>query len=142
MLLGLLLLAGACEEANRNPPDAVLRDSLGVGEEARVWRIRVDGRGNRERVAPRVVTVPPGALVEFVTSDRRVHVVSFLPGTMSERAVRFLEETRQLGSPPLVEFGSRFVVSFHGAPPGRYRFVVEGNGEPTEGSVIVAAEDG
>ena len=35
---------------------------------------------------------------------------------------------------------SRFVVSMHGAPSGRYPFRVEGNGESTRGAVVVEGD--
>ena len=136
------LVAACGQGGNRNPPDQLLRDSLGLEETDRVFRVRVTSVENTESVRPSVLRVPPGAYVEFVTADRRLHTVTFRLDEMSAAAADFLRETRQDASPPLLELGSRFVVAFGDAPPGRYPYRVEGNGEPVRGTVVVAEEDG
>ena len=119
-------------------PDAVLRDSLGFGEEDRVHRIRLSSPDNRETVEPGSVEVRPGDWVEFRTADRRVHAISFVLDSLSPAAVEFLRSSSQESSPPLVEPEARFLVSFEGAPVGRYPFVVAGNGAEARGSIVVA----
>ena len=64
------------------------------------------------------LTVRPGDFVEFVTQDRRVHVLTFDLQSLSPPAAEFLLGSGQQSSPPLVESGTRFVVSFASAPPG------------------------
>jgi hypothetical protein len=117
-------------------PDQVLRDELGLTDRDEVHRILLTA-GAAEETAPDSVTVPPGAWVEFVTGDWRVHEVRFLSDSLDAPARAFLEGTDQLASPPLVDRDARFVVFFGDAPPGRYPFVVEGNGSPAHGVVVV-----
>lgn len=118
-------------------PDEVLRSELQLGDEDEVHRITLRA-DERERPEPSEVVVPPGAWVEFVTDDWRVHEVHFDTHGLAAEAVAFLEASDQIASPPLVDRGARFVVSFEGAPPGRYPFRIEGNGEPAYGAVVVA----
>ena len=92
---------------------------------------------NRERLRPAEVTVPPGGFVEFRTTDRRLHTVRFLLDDLSGPAAAFLRDTDQVSSPPLLELGSRFVVTFRDAPEGRYPYLVEGNGQASRGVVLV-----
>ena len=118
-------------------PDDVLRSELQLGDEDEVHRITLRA-DERERPEPSEVVVPPGAWVEFVTDDWRVHEVHFDPDGLATEAAAFLAASDQMASPPLVDRGARFVVSFEGAPPGRYPFRIEGNGEPAHGAVVVA----
>ncbi|MGD2069297.1 MAG: hypothetical protein PVI57_11535 [Gemmatimonadota bacterium] len=127
----------ACGSPNEHPPDQVLRDSLGLAETDQVFRVEVVAEDGREDARPPEVTIPPGAFVEFVTGDRRLHTVAFLLDDMDPSTADFLRTTDQVESPPLLELGSRFVLSFRGAPPGRYPYQLEGNGRPARGLVIV-----
>jgi plastocyanin len=138
--LVLLLVPGVgCKRTDASlQPDAVLRDSLGLGEDDRVHRIRLSSPGNRETVEPASVEVRPGDWVEFSTADRRVHAVSFVLDSLPAAAAEFLRSSSQESSPPLVEPEARFLVSFEGAPVGRYLFVVAGNGAEARGSIVVA----
>ena len=139
-LLVLCSAAAACGPTNENPPDQLLRDSLGLQETDQVFRVTVSASDNRERPRPPEVRVPPGTFVEFVTTDRRLHTVSFLLDSIPRASADFLTSSGQDRSPPLLELGARFVVSFRDAPPGRYPYRVEGNGEPGRGVVIVERE--
>lgn len=135
----LVLGIGACSERRPDPallPDSVLRAELGLGDADRVHRIRLRG-GEREEISPPSVEVEEGDWVEFVTVDWRVHQVRFEPDSLSGEARAFLEATDQLDSPPLVDRDARFVLSFSGAPEGRYPFVSEGNGAAAGGVVVV-----
>lgn len=118
-------------------PDEVLRSELGLGDDDEVHRVVLTG-GAGERVDPVETVVPPGAWVEFVSGDFRIREVHFLTEEMAAEAVRFLELTDQLDSPPLVDRDARFVVSFSDAPSGRYPFRVEGETTPGRGVVRVA----
>jgi hypothetical protein len=93
-------------------------------------------------VAPREVALEPGHFVEFFTEDRRVRTVSFLLDSLNAEQSAFLRSSGQDRSPPLVELETRFVVSFQGAPPGRYPFLVEGNERAISGVVTVGTPEG
>jgi hypothetical protein len=117
-------------------PDDVLRRELGLGDDDEVHRIVLTA-GSGERVDPVETVVPPGAWVEFVSGDFRIHEVRFVTEEMAAEVSGFLERTDQLDSPPLVARDARFVVSFSDAPPGRFPFSVEGETAPGRGVVIV-----
>ena len=135
----LALFTVACwAEQNPNPPDPLLRDSLGLSETDRVHRVRLGTRGTTEVVEPSLVELDVGSYLEFVTRDGRVRTVEFVVESLSESRADFLQATGQESSPPLVELDSRFIVSFQEAPPGRYPFVVSGNAEPVSGVVVVS----
>jgi plastocyanin len=135
----LLVLAGGCRRDDPSlRPDDVLRDSLGLGDDDRVHRIRLSSPDNRETVEPGSIEVRPGDWVEFRTADRRVHAVSFVLDSLAPAAAEFLRASAQESSPPLVEPEARFLVSFADAPVGRYPFVVAGNGAEARGSIVVA----
>lgn len=135
-----LALAGGCSPPGAGDahlrPDSVLRAELGLGDADRVHRITLVG-GEREEVAPREVQISPGHWVEFVTADWRVHEIRFEVDSLGPEALAFMEGMDQMESPPMVERGARFVVSFRDAPEGRYPFRAEGNGDPGGGVVVV-----
>jgi hypothetical protein len=142
-LAGLLSTALAgCAEDNEHPPDLLLRDSLGLAATDPVLRVEISAADNRERARPAEVRVPRDGFVEFRTADRRLHTVRFVLDGLPPDAADFLRSTEQVASPPLLELDARFVVSFREAPDGRYPYVVEGNGEPARGSVVVGSEGG
>ena len=97
-----------------------------------------DLAGNRESPDPALVEVRAGDYVQFVTEDHRVHALSFEMDSLDAGRAAFLRGSGQEGGPPMVVRGSRFVVTFAGAPPGRYPFVVVGNGEDGRGAVVVS----
>lgn len=117
-------------------PDALLQRELGLVESDRVHTIRISG-GDAETADPPLDSVAVGSYVQFVTDDWLVHEVLFEADSLLEDARTFLERTNQMASPPLLQRDSRFVVSFAGAPPGRYRYLIEGNGRPGRGVIIV-----
>ncbi len=138
-IAGLALVSGGCREEPQPPqfpPDSVLRSELGLTDADEVHRVSITG-GERELVEPVEVQVPPGAWVEFVTTDWRVHQVRFVSDSLDAGRLAFLVDSDQVDSPPLVERDARFVVSFSDAPEGRYPYVVEGNGAATRGVVVV-----
>ena len=138
LALPSVLLLGACRRGvpPELRPDDTLQAELGLTDENEVHRVTVTG-GSVEVLSPAETTVPPGAWVEFVTGDGRIHEVLFEPDSLSPGARDFLDGTGQMSSPPLVNRGERFVVSFGNAPEGRYPFRVEGNGGPAFGVVVV-----
>lgn len=136
---GLALVALGCRgepPPPAFPPDSVLRTELGLTDADEVHRVAITG-GEREILDPVEIRVPVGAWVEFVTMDWRVHQVRFAMDSLDAVRRAFLRDTDQVDSPPLVDRDARFVVSFSGAPEGRYPFVAEGNGAPTRGVVVV-----
>ena len=143
LLLSVLAVLGSgCRQPDtRLRPDQLLRDSLGLGDNDRVHRVRLGSESNRELVQPPQLTVEPGDYVEFVTQDRRVHAIEFTLAGLPPAAAEFLRASGQEGSPPLVEPESRFVVSFADAPLGAYPYVVIGNGPEGRGTVVVAEAD-
>jgi len=133
-----MALAG-CRAGGGDPstrPDSVLRAELGLTDRDEVHRVTLSG-GEREVLLPDEVLIPEGAWVEFVTTDWRVHEVRFEVDSMPVAGRTFLEETDQVASPPMVDLGARFVVSFSGAPEGRYPFIAEGNRAAGRGVVVV-----
>lgn len=114
----------------------MLRTELGLGDDDEVHRITITG-GDSEILTPSEVTVPPGAWVEFVTDDWRVHEVRFELDSLDAERRAFLMDGDQVASPPLLERGARFVLSFEDAPSGRYPFIAEGNTAPSRGVVVV-----
>lgn len=140
LLSGFVILAGACERTDPElVPDAFLGDSLGLAAGDRVHTVHLEHTEDGERVQPMQVTVRAGDLVQFVTRDRQVHAISFVLEGLPGPAASFLRESWQDRSPPLVEMGARFVVTFAGAPPGTYPFVVTGNSEDGHGTIVVAS---
>lgn len=134
-LLATVAVAAGCD--SRNPPDQVLRDSLGLEGSEEVHRVSLEVRDGAEVALPASTEIPPGALVEFVSTDRLVRMVAFREEELAEGPAGFLRRTDQLGSAPLLAPDARFVVSFREAPPGRYPFRVEGNYGTTDGVIVV-----
>lgn len=141
LFLSCSLALSACREReapNQNPPDSLLQDSLGLMPTDQVHRIVLSSRNGAETVEPTEVTLRPGQYVEFFTEDRHVRTVAFITDSLNAQQTDFLRSSAQDRSPPLVELESRFLVSFVGAPPGRYPFVVTGNERSIQGVVVVA----
>lgn len=142
-LSGLLLLAvlgSACKKPDTSlQPEKLLQDSLGLSSKDRVHEVRLASPGNVETPTPGSVQALPGDYVEFVTTDGKVHAVSFVLDSVPAGGAAFLRASGQESSPPLVSAESRFVVSFKDAPPGRYVFVVAGNGAEARGAITIAA---
>ena len=139
LLTGALVLGNvACSQPDPElVPDDVLRRELGLTEEDRVYTVTISG-GKIEVADPVIDSVPAGSYVQFVTADWFVHEILFDADNLGSEARAFLEHTDQMASPPLLQQNSRYVVSFEGAPPGRYPYAVEGNGRPGRGLIVVA----
>lgn len=138
LLVGLLLPSGCADEAEEDAdPHRELRERLGLEPDREIHRVSLGGRGSEEHVVPSRLRVGPGAVVVFVTVDGRVHTISFPEDSLSSGAARFLRRTSQMRSPPLVDRDARFVLSFQGAPGGRYRYRSEGPGGEAWGTILV-----
>jgi plastocyanin len=118
-----------------------LVSEFGLRGDETVHTVTLGGQATEETVRPGELVVRPGDIVEFVTVDRRVHTLRFPADSLGPAARDFLWSTEQDGSPPLVGQGSRFVVTFENAPPGRYPFVSRGYGEEACGTIIVRQND-
>jgi len=133
------LFGVACQE----PPDpslqadSVLQTELGLTSEDRVHRVRLSG-GGVESAEPVLVSIEAGAFVEFVTTDWFIHEIVFEADSLGAEQGAFLERTHQVASPPLIELDARYVLSFEGAPSGRYPYRLEGNGRAGRGVIVVA----
>jgi plastocyanin len=140
-LAGLLVLVGLVSACRRSDPDlqpeAVLKDSLGLSDRDRVHRIQLSSPDNVETPAPDSVAILPGDYVEFLTTDGKVHAVSFVLDSLPSGGADFMKGAAQEASPPLVSAESRFLVTFTDAPAGRYPFVVAGNGTEGRGAIVV-----
>lgn len=119
--------------------DLALRDSLGVSSGVPLHRIALGGARDIDHVVPMNTTVAVGDVIEFQTVDGRVHTLDFEIDSITGPIRAFLEETRQLSSPPLLDRGSRFLVDLTGAPVGRYVFRTRTSGAPVYGSIVVEA---
>jgi hypothetical protein len=138
-LLTLVIVSAACGSDPELRPDQRLQDELGLSPREEVHRITITG-GQREEALPTEVMLEADAYVEFVTMDSWVHEVYFELDSLDAEARSFIEDSDQASSPPMVSPDSRFVISMHDAPPGRYPFRIEGNGAATRGVVIVAGQ--
>jgi plastocyanin len=135
-----MLVVGACEPTPDpdTVPDAMLQSELGLQAGDPVYRMTLTG-GAVERADPVIISIEPGAHVEFVTMDWLIHEVIFERDSVGGEQWAFLEHTDQTASPPLIDKATRYVLSFVGAPPGRYPYRLEGNGAPGRGTIIVTA---
>lgn len=143
LLGGLLALTGvtSCKGPPRGPAlDPELVATLGLEGDEVVHTISLGGARSEETVRPDSLEIDSGDLVEFVTVDRRVHALRFPADSLGPEMRKFLEATGQDESPPLVGQGSRFVMTFENAPPGRYPFVSRGYGEEAGGTIVVRSE--
>jgi plastocyanin len=136
----LLLALAACrsEPDLTLRPDSLLQAELGLTPEDVVYRIDVTG-GEVERAEPAALSIEAGAYVQFVTTDWLVHEILFDTTGLSPSQRGFLSRTDQMQSPPLIDRGSRYVLSFVDAPPGQYTYRLEGNGTASRGTIVVAA---
>jgi hypothetical protein len=138
-----VVLAAAAPGCLREPPpptDPELVEALGLDPGTPVYRVDLVDRSGRIALFPSAHEVVPGALVQFVTRDRRVYSVHFERDGVPPGGWAFLDAAGQTASPPLVEEGARFVVSLVGAPGGTYRFRVEGQGRTGHGELRVPVD--
>jgi hypothetical protein len=135
----LAALISGCMPEPLPPTDPELRAELGIPDIVPIHRIDLSGRADFTRVIPRLTEAGPGDVVQLVVLDHRVHLIRFREELLRPDQIEFLRVTSQARFPPLVEQGSRLVLSFEGAPTGDYSFQVEGNGPPVEAVIRVTA---
>ena len=137
-LLAFAILGAACRADSELPPDRRLQSELGLDARDRVHEVILTA-GPSGRAEPAEAHVLPGDYLQFVTADSWVHEIVFEVDSLQAGAIAFMDEHDQLASPPMVSRGSRFVISFVGAPEGRYPYRVEGNHAPVRGVIVVTA---
>lgn len=140
-LLFFLSFLGGCQESQSEASLRRLEEAqaLGLSSGAELHQVTLGGRGSEEHAVPTIIQALPGDAVEFRTVDHRVHTLMFLPDSLSTTVRGYLETTGQMGSPPLVSRGSRFIVRFDDAPQGRYPFESKGHGGVAKGVVVVGS---
>lgn len=133
------LAAVACGIETKTPPEAIEEASTDPHSEVAAIAQVVELAGGRdvEHVVPPHLEIELGEWVQFVSLDRRVHTLSFVPDSLSPEALVYLSDTGQLEGPPLLVRGSRFLVDFREAPVGRYVFSSTSHGDPAFGSITV-----
>lgn len=137
LALALVVLTPGCEPKPEHNVDPRLVEALGLRGDELVHTISLGGRGSEEHIVPPRLEVGVGEVVQFVTVDRRVHAVQFPADSLAQSEAAFIDASGQGASPPLLGLGSRFVVTFENAPPGRYPFLSSGHGEATGGIIFV-----
>jgi plastocyanin len=121
----------------KGPREIVLgTDTMKLPDSVHVATVRMD-RSKRAEITPAQVTVRTGDLVRFIASDAGAHAIAFDGETLEQGAREFLDRTGQMRSPPFVESGSTWVVSFKDAPPGKYSYRCPTHG--VQGEVTVTA---
>ncbi len=131
-----LALSGCGSDESDLPPDARLQRELGLEPSDRVHEVLLHG-GIEGSVEPAEAVVLQGDYLQFVTADSWVHELVFEVDSLAGPALAFMGGLDQLAAPPMVSRGSRFVLSFVEAPPGRYPFRVEGGGPARRGVIVV-----
>jgi hypothetical protein len=126
-----------CEAGYPAPPptDPELRAELGIDDDVAIHRIDLAGREDEIRIVPRETAARPGDLVQVVALDHRVYLLVFDAAELGAAEWEFLRSTGQDSPAPLVERGSRLVVTFEDAPPGSYGFRVETGGSSASGVI-------
>jgi len=135
VLLAALWGCGATFDDPRDPEVAAF---LELPASTTIHRFDLMDRDGRIGLFPRVLEIASGHWVQFVVADTRVYSVHFDRGRFEDPANwEFLVSLHQTASPPMVETGSRYIVSFDGAPPGVYPFRIDGQGAPVAGEIRV-----
>jgi plastocyanin len=116
----------------------VLQDSLGLTTRDRVHRIDLVVRSGRQTAVPALVEIRPGDHVDFHAADHYVHLVRFEVDSLDADARAWWGD-RSADGPPLLTRGTRWVLEFGDAPPGRYTYVLDGNRDQGRGAVVVGA---
>jgi plastocyanin len=137
-LVGSVACGGGSSE---DQDTAALRAQLNLDSRDVVHSIAIR-TGVGERAEPDSIEVREGDLVRFLSEDWYVHEIRFELDSISAPGRAFLLETDQDASPPLLARGAQFVLSFSGAPVGRYPFTLEGNRGPGRGLIVVAPPTG
>lgn len=117
-------LAAACAEPPAPPSVELENGSVDLAPSAAVHDVALARTGGRpERMVPDFVAVRAGDLVRFTSETLDSHALAFRLPRLDEAQRRFLEETGQEASAPLLERGHAWVLSLEGAPAGTYHLV-------------------
>lgn len=84
--------------------------------------VRLD-RSTAADMEPATAALRTGDIVRFEALDAGGHAIAFDGALLAPEARTWLEGTGQLRSPPLVNAGNAWVITFANAPPGEYPFV-------------------
>jgi plastocyanin len=137
-------LAGVCLGCEAPDPELIpdddLQAELGLTQDDRVHTVSLRTDAG-ETADPDSLTVAVGDFVQFVSDDWLVHEIAFQLDEITSDGRAFLAGTGQTVSPPLIDRGGRFVLSFSDAPPGRYPYALQGNRGPGSGLLIVVDPD-
>lgn len=83
--------------------------------------VRLD-RSTAADFEPANAALRTGDIVRFEAGDAGGHAIAFDGELLAPEARSWLEATGQLRSPPLVNAGNAWVITFVNAPPGEYPF--------------------
>jgi hypothetical protein len=137
--VALYALTVGCDAPLELQPDAELRDAFGLTSRDRVHTVTLHMREGRETARPETIDLLPGDWVAFRSGDGFVRSVEFEVDSLDETARAWVRARGVEASPPLLSLAARWVVHFEDAPPGRYRYRLEGNRAQGYGAVEVGA---
>jgi plastocyanin len=146
VVLALALPLAACDSGNgfaggdeKGPRVLELAgDTLQVPDSVRVATVRID-RSRLDELDPAESTIRTGDLLRFIAQDAGTHAIAFDGDAMTDEARAFLQKTGQLRSPPFLQKGSTWVMSFKDAPVGRYPYRCPTHG--VQGVINVVSRD-
>jgi hypothetical protein len=129
--------AYGCDAPPELQPDQLLQDSLGLGPVDRVYTVELRHRRGDEVPTPDSLAMDRAGWVDFRTLDGWPRRVYFLTDSLPPGGAAFLDSLGTAVSPPFVSRGTRWPISFQGAPPGVYPYRVESGGGEGRGVVVV-----
>ncbi len=139
-LAALALLGSvACDAPPDLQPDAELQRAYGLTPRDRVHVVALEHVPPVERVSPVETSLRIGDWVVFQAADGFGRRVLFELDSLSAEALDWVTAHEIEAGPPLLTVGVRWVISFDGAPEGRYPFRVEGSAQPARGALNVDA---
>lgn len=142
--VALLALLAGCDRGGEERvaddlgPRVLQLDSASVDlpDSIRQLVVRLD-RSTAADLAPASAALRTGDIVRFEAGDAGGHAIAFDGAQLPGEARTWLETTGQLRSPPLVNAGNAWVITFDGAPPGEYPYLCVTHG--ARGSLTVSA---
>lgn len=120
----------------REDPDALFRRELGIPSGTPVHRVVLSGPGGGEAG---LIRIGPGDVVVFTSEDHRLRMLEFPDSLLASSQREFLRRTGQTEPPPLTDPGSRWILSFAGAPEGTFPYRIGEGGSVTRGEISVSA---
>jgi plastocyanin len=125
VIFSLLLALPGCDagtQAARGPSVLELDSSrIELPDSVQLITVHLD-RARPGEVEPLRVTLRTGDIVRFEADDGAGHAIAFDGALLASDVRRYLEQTGQLRSPPLISRGNAWVVSLAHAPPGEYPY--------------------